>query len=58
MAQATKTSKITLELTEEEADIKSAITQNASESHESEATMNIRAQIFNALQGLTETYRV
>ena len=57
MAQATKTSKITLTLTEEEADFISALTQNPLESQESDETMHLRASIFNALAGLTDTYR-
>lgn len=56
MATATKTSKITLELTEEEADFISAITQNPMESQESDETMHLRAAIFNALQSLTVVF--
>lgn len=59
MAQATKTSKITLELTEEEADFLITLTQNSFEGLEEDSTFRVlREAIFNALNGLTDTYRV
>jgi len=52
MAEATKTSKIFLSLTEEEAAFISAITQNALEPNESAKTTDLRYAIFTALEGL------
>jgi len=56
MAKAAKESKIILELTEEEADFISCVTQNALVDNENPETAIIRKAIFNALAGFSDTY--